>query len=720
MSASVFSLEINPAGVGFITIDLPGEAQNVLKAAFVDEIESILEKIQKDTTIKAIVIISGKPDTFIAGADITMLNAAKTAEEAEQLSKMGQNVFAKLEQLNIPVVAAIHGACLGGGLELAMACHSRVCSNHPKTMLGLPEVQLGLLPGGGGTQRLPQLVGIQTALDMMLTGKQLRAKQAKKVGLVDEVVELNVLRTAAENRALKLVKRVEKKEEPLWKQLTSIKGLQKLILEEIPQGRKILFDQALKKTLAKTHGNYPAPEMILKCVEVGVNEGVEAGYRTEAQLFGDLVVSSQAQQLMNIFFATTELKKDSGLEAKTEPKTIQKIGVLGGGLMGAGIAYVSVDKAGVPVRLRDVNVKGVANALQYSWKIWNKKFKKRFMSQAELGKKQSMLTGTTDYSGFSQVDLVIEAVFEDIVLKKEMVSDVESHCKPDTIFATNTSSIPLTKIIEGAERPDQIVGMHYFSPVDKMPLLEIIVTEKTADWVVATAVAFGKSQGKTVIVVNDGAGFYVNRILAPYMNEAAQLIAEGVGIDVLDSAIVKAGFPVGPIALLDEVGIDVATKVSPILQEAFGDRMKPPALFDKLKSDNRLGRKNKRGFYQYSDSGSKSNKEVDDSVYTTLGVTPTNRLTEDAIAERCMLLMVNEAVRCLDDGIIRSARDGDIGAIFGIGFPPFVGGPFRYIDMFGSAKIVERLQHYQTLHGDRFEPAPLLLTMAEDNSVFYS
>lgn len=385
--------------------------------------------------------------------------------------------------------------------------------------------------------------------------------------------------------------------------------------------------------------------------------------------------------------------------------------------MGSGIAYVSVDKAGKQVRVKDVNSKGINGALNYSWKIISKKMKRRIISPSDARNTMSYLTGSTDYKGFKDCDMMIEAVFEDLELKHQMVKDVEENCSEKTIFATNTSSIPISKIAEGAKRPEQVVGLHYFSPVEKMPLLEIIKTDKTADWVIATCVALGKQQGKTPIVVNDGAGFYVNRILAPYVNEAGILLSEGVAIETLDKAMVKAGFPVGPITLLDEVGIDVATKVAPILQDAFGDRMEPPKAFSKLLDDDRKGRKNNRGFYQYPVKGKK--KQVDESVYRVLGVEPGKEVSSAEIAERGMLLMANEAARCLDEGIIRSARDGDVGAIFGIGFPPFHGGPFRYMDKRGVATIVDRLEHYQNLYGERFKPADALVKMKENQESFY-
>ncbi len=710
---SIFEFDLQDDGIAIVSFEVEGEAQNVLKQEFIDEADSLIKDIAQQKEIKGVIFTSRKQKSFIAGADINMLNSAKTVEEAEQMSRNGHIIFDKLEALNIPVVAAIDGVCLGGGLEFALACHGRVCSDDKSTKLGLPEVQIGLLPGGGGTQRLPKLIGIAASLDMMLTGKQVFPKKALKLGLVDEVTASANLIKAARKRVMQLRKGQQKK-----KSIFSMQALQTLALEKNPIGRNILFDQAKKQLLKKTKGNYPAPEKILECVEKGVSQGKAAGFAIEAKNFAELVMSSEAKALINIFFATTELKKDTGIDSDAEPATIDKVGVLGGGLMGSGIAYVSADKANKMVRIKDISADGINKALNYSWNIISKKVKRRFISDADAKKTMSRLTGSTNYDGFHDCDMVIEAVFEKLELKHQMVNEVEANCSDKTIFATNTSSIPITEIAKAAKRPEQVVGLHYFSPVEKMPLLEIITTPDTADWVVASCVELGKKQGKTPIVVNDGAGFYVNRILAPYMNEAGLLLSEGVAVEQLDKALVKAGFPVGPITLLDEVGIDVATKVAPILEDAFGERMAPPKIFERLIADNRLGKKNGKGFYQYGKK-QKGPKEVDSSVYQLLGIEPTKSISNDEIAERGILLMLNEAVRCLDEGIIRSARDGDIGAIFGIGFPPFRGGPFRYMDSMGIDQVVARLKHYESLHGKRFAPAAKLVSMAEQKETFY-
>ncbi|MCC2615170.1 fatty acid oxidation complex subunit alpha FadJ [Aestuariibacter halophilus] len=705
---SAFSLDVLDNGVAVLTMDVPGESMNTLKIEFAEQIGEMLDKIEADNAIKGVVLISGKESSFVAGADISMLAACKTAQDAETISKGGQDMFQRIEDMRIPVVAAIHGPALGGGLELALACHYRVCSDSDKTQLGLPEVQLGLLPGSGGTQRLPRLIGVQQAMKMMLTGAPVRAKQARKYGIVDDMVPHTILRDVAIELAAK-----GKKPAPRQPKL----NLMGKFLEKTPVGRNVMFNQARKQTLSKTKGNYPAPEKIIDCIETGLSKGLKKGMAIEARHFGELVMTPESEQLRNIFFATTEMKKETGVEG-VEPGKLSKVGVLGGGLMGGGIAFVTATKAGLPVRIKDIRPEGIANAMKYSYDLLIKKVKRRFMLKSQMQKQLALLTGSTDYSGFGDADIVVEAVFEDVGLKQAMVADVEANCHEGTIFASNTSSIPICQIAEKAKRPEQVIGLHYFSPVDKMPLAEVIAHEKTSDQTISTTVDFARRQGKTPVVVKDGAGFYVNRILAPYMNEAANVLLTGQPIEHIDKALVKFGFPVGPVKLLDEVGIDVGTKIIPILMEQFGDRFKSADAFDKVLADDRKGKKNKKGFYDYS--GKKPGKEVDATIYTLLGISPNSSMSGKEIAERCVMMMLNEAAMCLEEGVIRSPRDGDIGAIFGIGFPPFLGGPFRYMDSLGAKHMVERLEHYATTLGDKFTPAKILRDMAENDKRFYS
>ncbi|WP_028117487.1 fatty acid oxidation complex subunit alpha FadJ [Ferrimonas senticii] len=707
MSDKTFSWHKDADNIAIITMDVPNESMNTLRASFNDEVLAVLGEIIGDTTIKGAVLISGKPDSFIAGADISMLDACQTAADAEALSRSGHQVLNKLEQLPIPVVAAIHGPCLGGGLEVALACDYRICTDSDKTIIGLPESQLGLLPGGGGTQRLPRIVGVAKGLELMLAGKQLRAKQAKKLGIVDDSVPQSVLLMVAK-KILSKGKR--------GKVSPNLKGMSKA-LEATSVGRNVIYDQAGKAAFKKTQGNYPAVDKIIEAVKVGREQGFEAGLKAEAKGFGELVASPESAALRSIFFATTAMKKETGA-GDVKPNKVRKAMVLGGGLMGGGIASVTALKAKVPARIKDIAEPGLQNALAYTYKQVDKRVKRKQITAAQRDKMMSLLSTTTQYDGIKDVDIVVEAVFEDLKLKHQMVRDVEAHCNENTIFASNTSSLPIGQIAEAAERPENVIGLHYFSPVEKMPLVEVIAHEKTSPETIATTVAFAKKQGKTPIVVKDGAGFYVNRILALYMNEAANLMLEGEPIEKLDAALVKFGFPVGPVTLLDEVGIDVGAKISPILRDELGHRFEAPSAFDRLLADDRKGKKNGKGFYQFN-AKKKGAKPVDESVYKVLGVTPEGKLAPEQLAERCTVQMLNEAVRCLEEGIIANPRDGDIGAIFGIGFPPFRGGPFRYIDSLGAKVLVDKLRGYESQFGERFTPAQKLIEMAESGERFF-
>lgn len=702
---TAFSLTVRPDQIAVVTIDVPGEKMNTLKAEFGVQVRAILKQIRENKDLRGVVFISAKTDNFVAGADIHMIDRCKTAKDAEELARQGQQVMAEIHALTIPVIAAIHGACLGGGLELALACHGRVCTDDPKTQLGLPEVQLGLLPGSGGTQRLPRLIGVSTALEMILTGKMLRPRQARKVGLVDDVVPVSILLDAAVELA--------KKGKPTGRRLP--------VRERImagPLGRTLLFRMVEKKTQQKTHGNYPAAPRILDVVQTGLAQGRSSGYEAEARAFGELAMTPQSRALRHIFFTSTDIKKDPG--SAVEPAPLRAVGILGGGLMGGGIAYVTASKGKLPVRIKDIKPAGINHALQYSWQQLDKKVRRRHIRPQERDSDMALISGTTDYRGFAGRDIVIEAVFEDLALKQQMVAEVELHCSPQTIFASNTSSLPIGDIAAKAARPENIIGLHFFSPVEKMPLVEVIAHAQTSERTIATTVMLAKKQGKTPIVVADKAGFYVNRILAPYINEAMRMLTEGEQVEHIDRALVKFGFPVGPIQLLDEVGIDTGTKIIPVLESAYGERFSAPAkVISAILNDDRKGRKNGRGFYLYGAKGRTSKKQVDPAIYPLIGASGNAKLSADQIAERCVMMMLNEAARCLDESVIRSARDGDIGAVFGIGFPPFLGGPFRYMDTRGAGNIVATLERLATQYGPRFTPCEYLLQMAAQGETFW-
>jgi len=702
---SVFSLD-KSGSIAIITMDDPSVPQNVLNQAIQEEFLAVFEQVSNDSSLEGLIFKSGKPGCFLAGADISMLQGIESAEQATESAMLLQAFFDRIEELPITTVAAIDGICLGGGLELSLAFDYRVASTAKSTRIGVPEVQLGVLPGGGGTQRLPRLIDLPTALDLIMTGKQLNAVRAKRAGIVDQAVVPELLMRVANEYA--------QKSKP--KRKSSFKDK----LMKFSPVRALVISKARQQALKMTKGHYPAPLKILDVVHRGLGTTLKRGLEYEAQAFGELLMSPESKQLVNLFFASTDIKKDTGIDSDEAARVVENVGVLGAGLMGAGISYVTVDKAKTTVRLKDISADGVAKGIAYVAKILDKKVSRKRLKPLARKVTLARLTGTTDYTGFKNSDVVIEAVFESLDLKQKMVADIEAlDGKKETVFATNTSAIPIDNVAAKAKHPERIVGMHYFSPVEKMPLLEVVRGTKTADWATATAVELGKKQGKTVIVVNDGPGFYTTRVLVPYNMEAVRLVLEGVSIEEVDAALEYFGMPVGPIKLMDEVGIDVGAHIVTTLNQAFGDRIPLIEGVEKLLDDDRLGKKNAKGFYDYSESS--KGKQVDSSIYSVLGISNAGRLelSRKAIAERVMFTMLNEAAYCLQEGILRSARDGDIGAIFGLGFPPFLGGPFRYMDALGLDHIVERLETLQAEFGERFTPAPILTEFAEKGKSFY-
>ena len=709
-------------GVAELVLDDAGSSVNTLTRAFGEELAAIVERVESDGRIRAVIVTSAKPESFIVGANVQMLAAIKFAADAERAASELAKLFQRIAAGEKRYVAAVDGPALGGGFELALACHAIVLTDSKKTVVALPEVQLGLLPGANGLLRVAERCDVRVALDLGLTGKNVRPKKAKALGLVDEVVPAPHLREAARKLANALVegKALRKAKRGGFEVAKLQADVTRGALEGNPIGRRVLFTKAREQLRKKTRGHYPAPERIVDVLERFAAKGFKSAAELEAKLFGELVVSEVSARLVELFEATTALKKDTGNEAPTGklPKA-ERIAVLGGGLMGGGIAFVTA-RAGLPVRLRERDDAGCGRALRYVGELVGDRVKKKQSTRLEAQADLARVTATTDWTGLRHADVVVEAVFEDLELKREMLRMVEANAPEHALFASNTSSIPIRQIAANAKRPENVLGMHYFSPVHKMPLLEIIRTPETSDVAVGRAVALGKKQGKTVIVVRDGVGFYTSRILAPYLNEAAYLLSEGVAIDALDDAMVAWGFPVGPLQLLDEVGIDVGSHVGVVMRQAFGDRMVAPAATGKLLADGRKGKKNGRGFYLYGDSAKKQGRRpVDASVYALVGVEPKARLAAEDLQMRCALQMVNEAFHCLGEGILRSPRDGDIGAIFGLGFPPFRGGPFRYVDTIGAAEAYRRIQGFHDRFGSRWEPAPLLRTMARDGRRSY-
>ncbi|WP_138431327.1 3-hydroxyacyl-CoA dehydrogenase NAD-binding domain-containing protein [Fodinibius saliphilus] len=698
----------NEDGVLVVTLDQPGEKVNKLDEQLIGEFQDLLQNTDPDS-IDGIVLVSGKESNFIAGADVEMLKNKSAPEGIEELSRRGNKLLLKLENYAKPVVAAIHGSCIGGGMEVAMACNYRVASEHSDTTMGQPEVQLGLLPGGGGTQRLPRLIGVQNALTYMLTGKTIYPRKAYKLGLLDELTHRDAVLTAAKKAVAKINKgNFERKDK---------RSLLHQLMEGLSPLRKIIYSQARKRSKSKTKGNYPAPDKIIDCVKEGYENGMEAGLELESVNFGKLAATPESKALVNLFFAMQGAKKNSDEDKVRE---VEKIGVLGAGLMGSGIADVSANND-YRVLLKDQTVEQAGEGKKDIWQRLEKKREKHIISSFERDRISSLVTPTETYKGFKNTDLVIEAVFEDLDLKQSILQEVEEATSDHTIFASNTSSLPIGDIADAADRPDQVVGMHYFSPVPKMPLLEIITTDQTADWVTATAREVGIQQGKHVIVVNDGPGFYTTRILSPFMNEALMLLEEGIAIKELDSHMKDFGFPVGPAALFDEVGIDVAAHITKVLNELFAERgVNPSTKPEELFEAGYKGRKNQKGFYRYKQKNGETKKDApNEDIYEFFGGSGRTSMDAETVQQRMTLTMVNEAAWCLQEDILRYPVDGDLGAVLGLGFPPFLGGPFRYIDREGAGTIVERLQNYEQKHGARFTPADILKKYAESDKKFH-
>ncbi|MBI5367712.1 MAG: enoyl-CoA hydratase/isomerase family protein [Planctomycetes bacterium] len=709
---AAFKLTIGADGIALVCFDVPNSA-NKLSVALFGEVEDLLARLERETAVQAVVLYSGKPDSYIVGADLEDIAAQTSAEATAALSRRAQKMMDRFEASRAPIVAAINGTCVGGGMELALACAYRIATDAPKTVLALPEVKLGLLPAAGGCQRMPRLIGLEAALDLILAGKNVYPRKALKLGLVDEVCPKEVLLDVARRAAAKLASgEIRPRRGPRF-------SMRRLMLEMNPWGRKLVYKLAKKGILSKTYGLYPAPLKALDAIKTGIEAGQPMGYETEAKLFGELVGgdgAKVAKNLIGLFFAMQGSKKDGGDGPK--PRPIAKLGVIGAGFMGSGIAIVAAD-AGTTVRLRDRDLPSVGRGLKAVNDHYREQAKRGILTRPDAAQRVDRLSGTTDYSGFKRVDMVIEAVFEDLALKQKVVAEVEAATPDHCIFASNTSALPIGEIGAHARRPENLIGMHFFSPVPKMPLLEIIVTPKTSAQTTATCAEYGRKIGKTVIVVKDAPGFYTSRVLAAMFREVAYLLADGADAEVLDNAMLHWGFPVGPITLLDEVGIDVGVKVAKFLHSAFGERMNFPEGLVKVHDTGRLGRKNGKGFFVYKNG--KKMKQIDLTVYDLL---PHGRervpFFETEVQDRLGLAFANEAALCLEEGVIATPRDGDLGAILGLGFPPFLGGPFRWLDALGAAKAVQQMEHLEKKFGVRYRAAKSLADMARDGKRFYS
>jgi 3-hydroxyacyl-CoA dehydrogenase/enoyl-CoA hydratase/3-hydroxybutyryl-CoA epimerase len=718
---SLVTFDVRDDGIALIEIDVPGRAVNTLSTRMTERFESFLDRIEDDDGIRGVVIRSAKPDTFVAGFDIEELKGHRQRPGAlRDLVDKGHRLTARLEDVSVPIVAAIDGDCLGGGLELAMACTARVAADTPETEFGLPEIKLGVIPGMGGTQRLPRLVDPQLALEMILTGRTIDADRAAEEGLVDDVAHPGILVDVA----VEWIDRIESRGTPDRQPEEPLEALRNFWRD--PSGeamkwaarspaRRLVFDQARQRARKTAGSHYPAPPRAIDVIETGFRDGFEAGLEAEADAFVELIQTDVAGHLMEVFFAQRQAGSDAVAD-DVSSYPVDKIGVLGAGLMGAGIAQ-SAAYNGYAVRLKDKDLEGLGWGLDYSARLFDKLVDRGKLTEPMADVAFGRIGGTTDWSGFNNCDLVIEAVYEDLELKRQMLGEVESRSDDTTIFASNTSTIPIEEIAAQSERPEQVLGMHFFSPVHKMPLLEIIRTEATDERALATALEVGNRLGKTCIVVKDGPGFFTSRVIGAYINEAGWLLQEGGRVEAIDQAMRDFGFSVGPLKLIDEVGFDVATKAGRTIKEAFPERWNAPEVLEELADEGRLGKKNDWGFYDYEHGAP---DEVDESVYDVLsGGLDRRSIDPELIQDRCWMAMLNECVRCLEEGIVEEPRDIDVGVIFGLGFPPFRGGILRYADARGLQGIVETMDRLADEFGDRLRPAELLREKASEGGSFH-
>jgi 3-hydroxyacyl-CoA dehydrogenase / enoyl-CoA hydratase / 3-hydroxybutyryl-CoA epimerase len=703
------SLRLEKKGnVAVLVFDQHQERANKLSTPNMLRLFELLLEVEADKSLGALVLVSRKPTIFIAGADISEIQKMTAGEATTEALMQLQAVFTYLEKLPIPTIAAIHGACMGGGTELSLACDYRIVSDAPETKIGLPEVLLGVLPGWGGTQRLPRLVGLETALDMILTGKTVDGKKAKKIGLADKVAPKEMLEARAMEWASELAK--TKRKAPKSAQHQSL-------LSRVPGGSWVIFDQARKQVLSKSKGKYPAPLKIIEVLKKTYGGGLESGLKVEAKAFTDLVRTPECQSLIHVYYLQEKVKKDKGVEGGLAGKEIKSAAVLGAGVMGGGIAQLFAAKD-IRVRMKDLGWDAIAKGYQAAQKVFRKQVERKKMRRNEFDNAMARIEGTTTYAGFKHIDLVVEAVVENLDVKKKVFGELEKNVGPATVLASNTSSLSITEIASATQNPGRVVGMHFFNPVDKMPLVEVIRGKHTTDEAVATVFQLSKKLGKTPIVVADAPGFVVNRILTPYLNEAVYLLAEGVSPQRMDAIIEDFGMPMGPCTLLDEVGLDVGSKVSKILFHAFGDRMKNPPLMDKICVEGRYGKKSGKGLYLYEDG---KTPKPDPDLMQRAGVKENgSAVTDEMILKRCVYLMVNEAARCIEENLVRDVSDIDIGMIFGTGFAPFRGGVLKYADTVGADVIVADLEIMQRNLGVRFTPAALLQQLSVSGKKFYS
>ncbi len=711
MKEDIFKLEHVNNGVYDLIFNMPDEKVNKLSSSIFLELDDILTYLNENNEVKILCFRSGKENNFIAGADINEIAVINSESESLAICNKGLDILAKLENLPFPTIAVINGACLGGGLELALACDYRICTDDPSTVLGLPEVNLGIFPGLGGSQRLPRLIGLQRSLPLILGGKIIKGLQAYKLKITDACFHKEYLNEGIEefiDVVLTSPKSIIRKRK--------LKGFMNKFMESTFVGRSLIYRFARKNIMKNSKGFYPAPLAALKVVKKGYRKSLKKGLRFETKEFAKVVPTDVSKNLIRLFFISESLKKDNGLshEKRLKIQEVNKGVVVGAGVMGSGIAWL-FSKNNIDVILKDINYNSIAKGLVTCKGYYNYFLKRRKMKKREVDQKMLKITGQTNYNGFKGSDLVVEAVFENYEVKTKLLAELEQNISDTTVLASNTSSLSINKMSTTLKRPDKFIGMHFFNTPNRMPLVEVIAGKDTSEETIATAVAMVKKLKKTPIVVKDSPGFIVNRVLLPYLNEAMFLVGEGVNPQRIDKVLEKFGMPMGPFTLADLIGLDVAFGVSEIFEAEFGEAAKAAPIIQYLKTDKSLqGKKGGTGFYNYKDKRKETNKSVLTFIkkYTSSNPPVKSKYTDKEIENYLLFRMINESVKCLEEELVASAEYLDMAMIMGAGFPPFRGGILRYADKIGLNIVLTELNKMYKIHGERFKPSSKLILMA--------
>jgi 3-hydroxyacyl-CoA dehydrogenase / enoyl-CoA hydratase / 3-hydroxybutyryl-CoA epimerase len=690
------------SGIARIEFDHPEKEVNLLDTVAMLELQEILGTIQKRKDLSAVLVTSAKAKIFIAGADIHEIEGLTDRGQMTEKAEKGKAILRMIADIQVPTIAVINGACLGGGFELALACKYRVASFSDAVKIGLPEVQLGILPAFGGTLRLPKLIGIVKALPLILAGKRVGAKEALKSGLVDRLFPEKTLLAQALEFAKALVSGQEKvSRQPLpW------------FFEKTPMGRMLVYRTAEKKVLKQTHGFYPAPLKVIEVVRKSYELPEDQGSRIESEGFADLASTEVSKCLVRLYFLNERYKKFPWTDLKLRPEPVLQAGVIGAGVMGGGVAQL-LSNRNIPVRVKDINTEALGGALREAYRLYSESVRRKKMKPFERDRKMGLISTGLTQEGMRRCGFIIEAVAEDLGLKQKVFHELGEITDPRTILASNTSSLSINEMAKVTPHPERVIGLHFFNPVNRMPLVEVIPADVTSQETIERTVQFARELGKTVILVKDVRGFLVNRILVSYLNEAGYLMEEGVSPEILDSVAKKFGMPMGPGELLDHIGIDIGLKVAHILEAAYGQRMKTAPILERLKDKGYFGKKTLLGLYRYR--GKKK------TLNPGLGLPrPERAISDKEILKRLIYTMVNEASRCLDEKVTSEAGAVDIGMIMGTGFPPFRGGLLRYADCVGLWDIVEDLNRFSGRTGGvRLTPSPHLMDLAKSRQTFY-